>query len=490
MSAAKFRAMYGWELRRNARSTLVWSVLLILCASFVFGALSSSRLHAEREQAQQRAWAEQQDWYADLQRRAREYSQPGPQVPYWQDPTNVAGFSRYFLFAQAFKPVQPAAPLAVGVADLAPDRLRVRLETPFAVTPTYDFEHPRLLAVGQFDLAFAVAYLLPVGLILILGLAGTAERDNGVLRLIASQPVSPVRWLGAKVAALATLSVPGVLLGLLLALGLAGVPFDAAAPQIGAALLLVTAYALLWLALGFVVLSYWSGAAGAMGALAAIWGMWCVGLPMLADSVTALRAAPQSVMQIDALRAATDEVDGNTRAVIETAFKQRDDLRGHEEKIAGLDYSTRWTFLAPALEQQLESTHHQHQQTREAGARWSANMTWLVPALAVLSDMAVLAGTDIERHLRYERQVRDYQLQLRDAIYPRVQQEIVSPTPQPAGVQGRMNLLDYDFIPTFQMQESASPALAVVARSAGLHLGLALVLMGWACARLRWPQQL
>ncbi|MGO4781721.1 hypothetical protein AB4084_40165, partial [Lysobacter sp. 2RAB21] len=81
------------------------------------------------------------------------YAEPAPaSVPYWQDPTDIAGFSRYFLRAHSYKPNLPLSPLAVGGSDLMPSRLPVKLETPFGVEPAYDFENPRGLGLGRFDL--------------------------------------------------------------------------------------------------------------------------------------------------------------------------------------------------------------------------------------------------------------------------------------------------------------------------------------------------
>ena len=211
MNNVKFNDLLRWDLHQALRSRLLWFVVAIMAAAFIWGALNSARMHSAQTQALTNALSYEQQWLTDLRSRAEQYRVQAPTpLPYWQDPTDVAGFSQYFLFKHSLKPHLPSSPLAIGVSDLLPPRLPVKLSTPFGVEASYDFQNPRSLALGQFDLAFAVVYLLPVALILLFGLMATYERDRGVLRLIAAQAVSPRLWLMARVAAITVVVLPSL----------------------------------------------------------------------------------------------------------------------------------------------------------------------------------------------------------------------------------------------------------------------------------------
>ena len=129
MTAPRFGDLFAWEWGRVGRSPLLWSVLLVLSASFVWGAVNTGGLHAAQGVALERARAADAAFVESTIERARAYRAPvtetAGQVAYWQDPTNVAGYSEYFVRRSALKPHLPLSPLAAGVSDLAPSRLEI-----------------------------------------------------------------------------------------------------------------------------------------------------------------------------------------------------------------------------------------------------------------------------------------------------------------------------------------------------------------------------
>lgn len=119
MSAPSFRDLFVWELRQVGRSPLLGAVLLILALSFIWGAFNTAALHSAQEAALSRTRQADARFHAQAVELSRAYRQPatsaaGP-VAYWQDPTNVAGYSQYFVRKSALKPHLKLSPLAAGV---------------------------------------------------------------------------------------------------------------------------------------------------------------------------------------------------------------------------------------------------------------------------------------------------------------------------------------------------------------------------------------
>lgn len=490
---AGFGQLLGWELHHVGRSPLLWIVLLVLLAAMAWGARSGSALHRAQDAAIERSRSSDERWSQEIAERARRYAAVASErVPYWQDPTDIAGFSRYFLRAHSYKPNLPQSPLAVGGSDLLPTQLPVTLETPFGVAPNYDFENPRALAMGRFDLGFVLVYLLPMALIILLGLMGTFERDHGMLRLIAAQRAGPRAWLGARVVAIFAWLAPPVLIGIIAALQLAGADLGGAMPELLAALAAVAAYLAFWTALGFLVLSAWPRAAGAVSVMGAAWILLAVGLPLLGSAAAArLGQAPSAIAYIDAQRQANDAIAAERDALLARAFRSRPDLAGALGRIGELDYATRLTFLAPELERRLQPLRDRQAKARHARERFSHWAGYAAPPLGLAQALSRLAGTDPARHQHFEQQTVAFQRELRGWFYPRVQRQIATPTPR-SDSYGRLNFNEFGAIPAYAWREL--PARARVAAAlpfTGWLLVLATLLAGVAAARLRqWPAEL
>lgn len=383
---------------------------------------------------------------------------------------------------------------AAGISDLAPGRLDVKLNAIFGFNESYDFENPRGLALGRFDLGFALVYLLPIALILLYGLLVTFEQDHGMLRLVAAQSTGPRLWLGARVAAILAWTAPAILVSFLLSLGLAGVSFVTTWPELLAALLLVAAYILLWTGIAVLVLSPLPGAASALGTLAAIWTAMVIGLPLLGSILTStLSPRPSGIAYIDARRHITDEIQKDGNAILKRAIAARPDLRHGQSRIDELDHATKLTFLIPETERRLAPfraamTAHAGQQ---AGITVIAG--YLVPSFGLESSLATLAGTGDVRHRQFEAQTRAYQMRLRGILFPLVQREIATPTPVSApATRGRLNLTDRDILPTFVMTDELASVRAVSV----LPFAIWLLLLGGVLTTLglrravTWPKDL
>lgn len=483
-----------WELRRIARSALFWCVITLIALAFCAGAVSGGALQRAQQAAQQAQIDADAAWMQQVQQRARDYARPAAQpAPYWQDPTDLAGFSRYQLRQHAYKPVLPLAALSTGLGDLAPSRWPVKLETLFGVAPVYDFEPPRGLALGRFDLGHAIVAVLPVALIALTGLLGTFERDRGMLRLIAAQPVAPRAWLSARLLALAAWLLPLLALITTVSLLLGGADLAAGWREWLAALLLVSVYATFWLALAGVVLAGWPGAAAALGVLLSAWLMFSLAVPLLgrlaADGVAPL---PSRTHYVDAQRQAEDAIAAERDTLIAQVFRARPELAAHLARIPAIDFATRQSFLVPLLEARLAPWQQRFDAARERREAWSAAAGFVAPPLGLETALATLAGSGAARQRAYEDQVRAYQQQLRDFFWPQVQAQIAAPTPRPAGSYARLNFTDYAAIPTFAAtpEPAAARVRAVLPFAAWLAL-LTGLLAGIAARHLRrWPEDL
>lgn len=494
MNKITFNLLLRWELQRMWRKPIVPIALLLLSLAMLFGVLSGKILHQSQTEGIYKNQQYTSDWYADIKTNAKRYSTSvQPDLPYWQDPTHVSGFSRYFLKQYAYKPHLALSPIAVGNSDLLPSRLPVKLETSFGIDPQYDFENPRSLALGQFDLTFVIVYLLPIVILLLAALLTTLERDNGSLRFIAAQPITPRAWLGARLVALFIYILPSILITVCFALWLTSVPILANLPEILMVFIVITAYTLFWFSICFAVLSYWLSAAGAMSVLIGIWGGLLIGLPMLLNIVQNFTIdSPSYLEYVNKTRHEQDLVNLKASELVEKSFKTHPMLAGNFDTVPTLDYATRLTFLAPELENRLQPMHDEINKSRKNQQKFSSVAEYLSPSLGVIHALSVIAGTNSKRHQLFLEQTRAYQLQLREMFYTRIYQQLINPSIKPKGSSGQFSFTAYDEIPEFVFKEPSitSRLTQVIPVTTWLVL-LSMLITSVRLRRLHtWPQDL
>jgi ABC-2 type transport system permease protein len=458
LTGGRFTDVFRWELRRVARLPMLWMVVSIVAAACIWGARNTAELHAEQSVAMAETRAARAAWYRDIESRIQRYRRPSPApLKYWQDPTDVDGFSRYFLREHAIKPHLVLSPLSVGESALLPYILPVKLETPFGIDPAYDFRPPRTLALGHFDLGFAIVYLLPIATLLLVAMIGAFERDHGILRLAASQPVTPRVLLGARTAALSSLWIPCVSVTLAAALGVAGVPMTVAFSELLAALFLVCAYLALWLAIGFCVLLRQLGAAATAGILISVWAVFTLVVPVAAS--LSAGAATEPVRYVEYVNEVR-EVKDRTLYTSEWNDVIRRWLARQPGEAAGsvdpekLTFAAHLVFITPEQERLLAPIREDLLSGGDALTSWSPVIGALSPPVALHRALSVIAGTDADRHRSFQRGVREYQLRLREMIYPLIRRQILDPRKTHCeGCAAKMVFTAYDDIPEFRIPD-------------------------------------
>ncbi|HEY5755047.1 MAG TPA: DUF3526 domain-containing protein [Steroidobacter sp.] len=489
MTAARFKKLLLWELAQTPRRALLWVVVGILFAAFLWGATNAGALH--RAQAETIRLTQQADdrWRADVKAQIARYSLTSDELlQYWQDPTDIEGFSRYYLRESAIKPHLPLSALAVGQSDLLPFIFPMKLETPFGVEPAYDFEHPRGLSLGVFDLGFAIVFFLPIGVILLVAMFGAFERDHGILRLAAAQAVSPRMLLGSKMLALAIWLVPLLLAAVVLALVVAGAPIFADLPGLGAALLIVSAYALLWFTLSYRVLSFQRGAAASASALIAIWAMFAIVVPKGATFATSLIAPESSyVLYIDKLRNVDNDVmQGGPywHGAVKYWLDSRPEPSSRMIDVAKLTFAAHLAFAAPERERRLHDTVERMNAQRSKARGWTFWVELLSPPAALQDALATIAGNNAGRHMQFTASVQRYQEQLRAFVYPRIEQQMLRPKLSTCvNCPGRLTFTEHDLVPGYRFPEQDLIRRVAPALGWSLLFVFASTLLGYAALR-------
>jgi len=175
---------------------------------------------------------------------------------FYYDRRNPPAVNSAFGYRWSVLPPAPLAALSVGQSDILPYYALVTV-TPRYASPTFDeLQNPLQLMAGRFDLAFVIVYLFPLLIFALSYNLLSAERENGTLAMVLSQPVALRDFVLGKVAVRALFllaSVIAVSLILIIAIG----NLNLAAPGVFGRLALwvqvVAAYGLFWFAVAMIV---------------------------------------------------------------------------------------------------------------------------------------------------------------------------------------------------------------------------------------------
>jgi ABC-2 type transport system permease protein len=370
----------------------------------------------------------------------------------------------------AFLPPTPLAALSVGQADVLPGKVGVSVWTARRMlTRNYEVQNPLNLLAGRFDLAFAVVYLFPL---LILALSYnllSAERDQGTLALLLSQPVALATFVWGKVASrflvVVALGLGLSLLGILLAGAELGRP--GAWPRLGLWVVVVLLYGAFWFSVAVLVSAFGRSSPANAVALAAAWLALVIVVPSLVGlAASSIHPVPSRALLVHAMRQASNEADQKGSKLLEKYFQD------HPELVPGgkpdfTDFTTRYLTTEQEIDAAVAPVLERYDRALLAQQAFVSRLRALSPAISVQEALNDIAGTGLARHRLFLDQAWAFTRATKDFFVPRIFRKET------------LGVADYDALPQFAFAEE--PAGAVARRVApGLAWTLApTLLLGW-----------
>jgi ABC-2 type transport system permease protein len=380
----------------------------------------------------------------------------------------------------AVLPALPLAPVAAGQSDMMADYFRITYRSRVNFMYDSEIENPWNLLSGRFDLAFVLVYLFPLLIFAVSFNMISAERDQGTLRMLLSQPLSLTRLLLAKVTLRAA-----VMIGLAIIVPVLGLalfqPQAFTADGVTMLALLATmtlAYGLFWFALAALVNTFSRSSAANALILIGGWVMLVLVMPVLMNLAVSLASPAPS----------------RTELAIQTRLITTEGLNRYNELLsADYRYTTAPDILLPVngrleVSPRLKAFYLMNrdvdarvQQLLDAFDQSMAGQQALVdrfgvlsPAIVMNEGVASVAGNGSRRYLEFQRQVIAYHESWKAYFLPRVQDGIA--------------IVEEDFTraPRWQWREEATQTGIGDALSRTVQLiGLALLLAAIAAWGLR-----
>jgi ABC-2 type transport system permease protein len=469
----QFRRIASFELRVLMADRTLWLTLGLLLLLIVYAMSNGIAQTAVRDASAVQTARQDQTKRERLVDRVRRMmaGQYLPEDPFANpvDPTAVGGGMGA---AHAVLPSAPLAPLAFGQSDMQPNEYRVTTRSRVSFMQDAEIENPWNLLNGRFDLAFVMTWLLPLLVFASSYNLLSAEREQGTLRLLLSQPLHLRTLLLAKLSVRAAL-----LLGTAVLIPIVLLLLFRSQSRTSMALVdllqwaaLVIAYGSFWFALCAWVNTL--GRTSAFNALVLIgsWVLLVLVLPLLVNLLVSVRhPAPSRIELATQTRIVTTENLSRLQERFGSEYvhvSRPDVLLPKDGRLAVSERMRAFFLHNQALDAQLDGLLDRFDVQLERQQRLVDRWGFLSPAITVHEGMAALAGNGAQRYLEFQRQVKAHHESWKAWFEPRVLEGLAITTD------------DLQRLPRWQWRETRAAAtplrLLQLALIAGVLLALAL----------------
>ncbi len=442
------KEIFNFERSLFRAERLDFFVALILFAAIAYAFVNGQSWVNKQQQAVHAAQTEESVRLQELKNNLNKID-AGSLKPAkaFENPANAYWVGNRHAATYAVLPPTAFAATAIGQSDLNPPYVKVSADNKESFALNEEIENPGNLLIGNFDLAFVVVFLLPLLIIALSYNLISAEREQGTLAIVMTNPV-PL-WvliagkLSFRVVLVFSLTVSITVIGLLV-IGTDLSTMDSLV-RLGWWIALLLAYILFWFALAAAVNALAKSSAQNALILTGLWLLILLVLPALISiAVNAVYPVPFRVAMVGSIRSA--QTDANREADASVArFEQE-----HPEMTAmpvakGDDYAAtrKRVLVQQAAAERIAQIMAGYDRQLSQQQRIVDSLSFLSPAIVMQEALNAVAGTDNNRYQYLSRQVDAFHHVWQGFFLPKVLEN----TP--------LTLADYQRFPRFAYVEQA-----------------------------------
>jgi ABC-2 type transport system permease protein len=438
---------HEWRALRADRT--LWIIVPLFAVIIGYGVYNGVAWVRFQQVTLAAAANEERERYSQARQEISEIEMNGKAVSPFADPRlpSVASGRSGTRYAQL--PPAPLSALSVGQSDLYPYYFKVSRQSKQSFTTNDEIENPTNLLAGRFDLAFVIIYLFPL---LILALSYnliSAEREQGTLAMMMSQPVALRSFVAGKIGLRAIVvsllaigfSFAGFLLG--------GVKMTAEGAWwrllfwIG----IVVAYGAFWFALAVAVNALGKSSATNALALAGLWLVFVLLVPSLLNvTVTSSYPVPSRVEMIQATRRASAEATAKGSQLLAKYFEDHPELTAGG-KADPTDFYTRSIATQEETERLVQPVVDHFDRQVIGQQSLVDRFRFLSPAVVTQAALNDIAGASVARYRHFLSLVDEFHQAWKSYFNPRIVQK------------ARFGAEDYNRFPNFAFREEPSGAV-------------------------------
>ena len=366
-------------------------------------------------------------------------TEPGNFQPNPADPYSIGMSLQY-----AVLPFTSTAVFSIGQADVLPINAGITISTLQRTVAEKDgFENPLSFLAGRFDLSFVVLYLLPLFVLALSFNLLSAERENGTLQLLLSNPLKLKNLLIAKVTAQFAIVFGVVSLVSLIGVWLASNSLaDSFWSRIFLWLLLIFAYTLFWFALAIFINSFGFSSSTNAVVASALWLILVLIIPSLLNvAITAIYPVPPRSEIIAAVRNVNLDMRKDGSRLLSEHYQDHPELMPKNEKPDLNDFGLAFVYVQREQKKRVAEVEDRFNEQLEKQQNLVKSLRFFSPSIITQEALNDIAGTGLERFANFRQQVKQHDKDWADYFVPKIFR------------LEKLNVADFEQIPRFQFQE-------------------------------------
>lgn len=418
-----FVARNEWRLLMADRT--LWLISILFLCFIAYGLFNGlTQIHSKQEAVADIYEQEQQvvqDRIA-LHRRIM----TGEEIPDpFANPVDPASMGGGFGARHAVMPSRPLAALALGQSDMLPNYFKVTYHSKVHFIHNSDIENPWHLLSGRFDMAFVIIYLFPLLIFALSYNLLAAEREQGTLRMLLSQPLGLSTIVFGKVSVRAAVLFGFAVLAPILALMLAGEEsLLESKSELFLWVAMVVCYGLFWFVLAIAVNALGKSSSANAMILISAWVVLVLIVPVVLNLlVTKASPAPSRAELATQTRLIT--IDGLNRYadLLSADYRYTDKpelLLARDGRIEVPERRRAHYLIQKDVDEQIMDVLDEFDKQLAGQQQLVSSYGMISPAIVVYEGMTALAGTGSERYARFMEQIDAFHARWKDFFIPRI----------------------------------------------------------------------
>lgn len=466
-----FSLVFRHELRVLSADRTLWLVSALLLALLGYSLYNGIVETKARDRAMSEIALQQEDKQKSNIDALRKVMAGGPVTDPFANPVDPAAIGSGMGGRYAIMPTAPLAPLAFGQSDMYPNSYKVTYRS--KVTFMYDSEigNPWNLLSGHADLAFVLTYLLPLLIFALSYNLLSAEREQGTLKMLLSQPLTPLTLVAGKLAARAAVLLPLAVVVPAVVLLLAR-PEARSLDQLGpllAWMALITVYGLFWFALAVLVNALGKSSAANILILIASWVALVLVAPVVLNlAVQTAHPVPSRAELATTTRIITIKGLNRYHDLLSADYRytaQPETLRPRNGKIEVPPRRRAQYLIQRDVDQEIQAVLDRFNAQILAQQTLVDRYGVISPAIVVYEGMTALAGTDSKRYLHFQNLVEQFHNAWKTYFDPRILDGIA------------ITEADFERMPRFEWREPAEDGTSTTTMLRVLYLAVPTLLL-------------
>lgn len=417
---------------------------IVFAALLIYGIFNGASWIKMRQAQSQALFDEEEKDFIESYEKLKNNFQPPPDKPWMDKGDSPYSFGMSLIHASL--PFNSMALVSLGQSDILNLDAGITISTlQRTKAEKVGLENPLSFLTNRFDLSFVIVYLLPLFIFALSFNLLSAERENGTLSILLSQPIKLKQILISKV-----LGHFILIFGLVVGVSLVGIFFSGISISSDGLIrlllwiLVVAVYSAFWFAVAVFVNSFGFSSATNAVISSAVWLFLVLILPSLLNvAISAAYPMPSRTEIVSAERGVSLDMRAEGSKLLSEHYQDHPELMPKNEKPDLNDFGLAFVYIQQRKKEKVQEVEARFDEALARQQSLVNKLRFLSPSIITQEALNDIGGTGLIRYQHFRQQVKDFDKAWSDFFTPKIYR------------LEKLTLADYDKMPKFSFQEES-----------------------------------